>query len=284
MAAYSGKPRFLAAIFCLVLLSLAGTGTPRGRFPVPAGGPISYGPPKAMPPAPPPLLPHLSPDIAFTPSFLSGKLEYVHSAAFAEAMLSVASGTSRYSPRVIPSSWPAIAREWRTHRSDCDCGRTIRALSGGAGSTVDPASRTAIGTLFPVREPARSGSDRVSALLFLSSLEYRSRQGDGRIPLVTPTRVRMGVGEILASVRNRQSEARVLEDRLYGIAARIVLAERLGATERVPRELALVRAEWRYARHAFADGTFDLEETEASIRRAEEAASRLLDRLHALSS
>jgi len=119
--------------------------------------------------------------------------------------------------------------------------------------------------------------------LFLSSLEYRHRQGNRAIRLVTPSLIRMGASEILAAVEARREKARSLEERMYGIAARIVLAERLGATEQYPKDLALVRAEWRYARHSSTDGTFDLTETERSIRRTEEATERLLERLHVLS-
>lgn len=283
MATVSRQPRYLAGFLFLVLASLAGTGIPRGTVPVPATGSTGGGLSPQVFPAAPPLLPHLTPDIACTESFRAGGLGYVHSSAFAEAMVAVASGTSRYSPRTIPSSWPGIAREWMIHPRDCRQERTVRPLPGKTEASHDPVSRTAFGLLFPFRGPFRPGADRVSPLFFLSSLEYRHRQGNRAIRLITPSLVRMGASEILASVKARQDNARVLEERMYGIAARIILAERMGATEQSPKDLALVRAEWRYARHASTDGTFDLTETERSIRRTEEATERLLARLHALS-
>jgi len=283
MANVSRHPRFLAGFLFLVLASLAGTGIPRGTLPVPATGSTGGGPSPEGFTAAPPLLPHLTPDIACTASFRAAGLGYVHSSAFAEAMLSVASGTSRYSPRTIPSAWPGIAREWMIHPRDRRREGTIRPRSGETAASRDPDSRTAFGILFPYRGPFRTGADRVSSLLFLSSLEYRHRQGNKAVRLILPSLVRMGANEILTSVKAGQDEARSLQERLYGIAARIVLAERLGAMEQYPRDLALVRAEWRYARHASTDGTFDLTETERSIRRTEEATDRLLARLHALS-
>jgi len=283
METVSRQPRYLAGFVFLLLASLAGTGIPRGTVPVPATGSTGGGRPPAVFPAAPPLLPHLTPDIACTEAFRAGGLGYVRSSAFAEAMSAVASGASRYSPRTIPASWPGFAREWRIHPRDCRQERTIRPLSGKTAASNDPESRTAFGLLFPGRGPFRAGADRVSSLFFLSSLEYRHRHGNRAIRPVTPSLVRMGAGEILASVKAGQDKARSLEERRYGIAARIVLAERLGATEQYPKDLTLVRAEWRYARHASADGTFDLKETEKSIRRTEEATEHLLARLHALS-
>jgi len=283
MATVSRQPRYLAGFIFLVLASLAGTGIPRGTIPVPATGSTGDGLSPEVFSSAPPLLPHLTPDIACTESFRVGGLGYVRSSAFAGAMSSVAAGTSRYSPRTIPSSWPGIAREWMIHPRDCRLQRTIRPLSGETAASYDPDSRTAFGVLFPYRGSFRPGADRVSSLLFLSSLEYRHRQGNRAIRLVTPSLIRMGASEILAAVESRREKARSLEERMYGIAARIVLAERLGATEQYPKDLALVRAEWRYARHSSTDGTFDLTETERSIRRTEEATERLLERLHVLS-
>ncbi|GAB4362944.1 MAG: hypothetical protein Kow00128_03200 [Deltaproteobacteria bacterium] len=283
MAKRSRTRRFPAALVFLILFTLAGTGTPRGKFPVPATGSIAGGPPPVFTAAPS-LRPHLTPDIAFTEAFRAGNLAYVHSPAFAEAMFSVATGNSSYAPREIPPSWPVIAREWKNHRFDFCPEPSISPRALDQDRVRDPLSRTVAGALIPGRSPFRDDTDRVSSLLFLSSLEFRARRGDRALPPVTPTRVRMGAAEILASVRTGRAEARRLEDRLFEIASRIVLAERLGAAERLPRDLAQVRAECRYARHALRDGTFDLQETEQSIRRAEEAADRLLAYLHPPSS
>jgi len=284
MATLHRRPRYRAALFFLVLITFAGTGTPLGKFPPPADGTVTGEFPKAVFSAAPPLLPHVTPDIAFTTPFRSAGLGYVHSVAFAEAMREVAAGTSRYSPRTIPASWPAIAREWTIHMTDFPCGKALRPSAGIPADPGGSAPRIAIRTLFPRRDFFREGTDRVGSFLFLSSLEYRARQGNGRTRLITPSLVRMGVGEILASVEKRREETRGLEDRLSEIASRIVSAEELGAPERCPRELALVRAELRYARHASTDGSFDLWDAEISIQRAERAAEHLLVRLNAPSS
>lgn len=278
MAMFSGTPRISSALVFLVLLSLAGTGTPRGGFPVPATGSIAVGPPPVFHAAPP-LLPHLTPDIAFTESFRDGGLGYVHSPAFAEAVSAVASGNSPYSPREIPASWGIVARVWKDHPFDGDFEASPHPRSRGSDRFLGPSSRGAVDALLPEPAPFRDEADRIASLLFLSSLEYRSRAGDRTLAPVTPTRVRMGAAEILTKVREGRTDVRRYAERLLDIASRIVLAERLGAAERLPRDLAQVRAEWRYARHALRDGTFNLQETEQSIRRAEEAADRLLGHL-----
>lgn len=280
----SRTPRCSAALAFLVLIPLAGTGIPIGMFPTPADGIVAGQAPKALFSAPPPLLPHVSPDIAFTPSFRSRRLEYVHSVAFVEAMLEVASGRSRYSPRSIPASWPTIAREWKAHLAECAGGSPLERLAGRSAAPGGSAPRVAIRVLFPRRESFREGSDRVGPFLFLSSLEYRARHGRGNTRRITPSLVRTGAGEILATVGKRREETRALGDRLHEVAARIVSARRMGAPERFPRELALAQAELRCARLASNDGSYDLADADTSIRRAERAAEDLLGRLTAPSS
>lgn len=278
MAAFPRNRTAPGVLFLLLLLTLGGTGA-GGKSPAPVGGTVAAGLPGPDDSAVPPILAQVSPDIAFTSPFRSGGLLYAHSAAFAEAMQAVASGSSRYSPGTIPPSWMHIAREWEMHVTGCDCGTTFRhacrdpAIPGGSVPLMS------IGTLFHLRGSFRDGDDGVLSLLFLSSLEFRVRQGDARIRPILPSRVRMAVSELQASILNRWKESESLESRLHEIAARIVSAERMGAQDRFPREFALVQAELRYARHASADGMFDLEEAETSILRAKEAAVRLLGRL-----
>ena len=140
----------------------------------------------------------LCPDLASTGMFEREDLRYVHTMEFAEAVYSVASGASRFSPREIPGEWREIAYAFGTHLAASGPLHEQHAERGeSVGLRKEGSPREAAARLPDLTNRLRE--DRNSCgplLLFRASLEYRSQEGHEGIPLLYPHKVRNGVAEL----------------------------------------------------------------------------------------
>ncbi len=207
------------------------------------------------------------PDIAYTESFKSGRLGYVKSAEFAESVRAVASGASEYSPREIPPGWKTIAADWVAF---------LATHPEGEGVPDRPK---------PFLDFPR-GDDRSTflkdsescapALIYLASLDYRSRAGRQDVSPVFPRIVRKAVGDLDVLVAVKRQMAERFATRSAAIGSRIAEAERMGAGSCEPGELARAKSELYQARIGAAGVRSSLQETEALFDRSEQVADTLL--------
>jgi hypothetical protein len=197
------------------------------------------------------------PELAYTESFKARGLGYVYTTEFAEAVHAVANGKSTYSPQEIPPGWRAAAAEWRAYLA----AHPAAVPGSPAGPAADP----------------YLGKDACSpALLYLASLEYRSRAGHQGVTPVFPRIVRTAVGDLGAQAAAKSRMAATYAKRSALIGAKIADAERMGAMECSPSELVRAKAELDRARHDAAGIRSGIRETDASFARAEQIADALL--------
>lgn len=255
-------------VFCLALVMLAATGFSSGDVPASKGSlgdkrgnDLSNGPAQAAGP-----LACGCPDLADTELFASKGLGYVKSAEFAEALQAVANGQSVYSPQEMPTDWSATAAGWRAY---------IAARPAGGQEPARPAG-------YPISQARLDpdlfiGKEACSpSLLYLASLEYRSRMGHQGVKPVFPRLVRIATNELGATIVAKNRMTAAFETRSAGIMNKIVEAERMGAGECQPNELANARSELDRARRAASGIRAGVLETDAAFVRAEQAASALL--------
>ena len=201
---------------------------------------------------------------------------YIRTREFAEAVNAVANGTSGYGPRNTPEEWKGAANLWGS--SVASSGKPKIVVMPGEAA---PGKRQVVllspsGT--PI-DPARIGLEERSCnseLLFRASLEYRARRGQGNTPLLYPHLVRdaaAGIGKIVtAKLELAGRSAARLED----AAKRISQAERMGAGECQPRELARAKADLAVASRGITELDFDPSMTETVLVRAETLSGNLL--------
>ena len=138
------------------------------------------------------------PALASTELFQSKGLGYVHSREFADAVRAVAVGASRYSPRELPASWREDAENW----------------SGSGAENM----------------PFHKGEDACNpALVYLASMEYRSRPGHENVKPVLPDTLRAATRE--AKVVAEWKKAGPFVERAAAVEFKIAVAERMGAGE-----------------------------------------------------
>jgi hypothetical protein len=229
----------------------------------------------------------LCPDIAITPPFRSAGLDYVHSVEFAESVYAVASGTSRYSPEVLPAEWMATAYSWWTHVAVKEIA-TIKIFSatetlrstGKAGPTIAGLHEIRLmsptGRGIDLEQAGLTGESCHPSLLFRASLEYRWRTGNPDAKLLYPHKVRMATRSLEDSIRAKMQVAKRFAERADRITDMISMAEQKGAATCQPRELALAKSELARARHLVTDIHHDIQETESSFAKAEVSAGSIL--------
>ncbi len=188
-------------------------------------------------------------NIAYTDVFRSENPAYVLTPEFGRAVRAVANGESRYSPEEIPAGWWTAA--------------------GNRGS-----SRTgAEGLRLPGEWEAC-----VPALVYLASMEYRSRLGRPALKPVFPVLVRMATRDLAVRAESRRQLAAGFAEREGAIAAKIREAERMGAGGCAPAAVADAKAELGRARRMSAEVRSGVDDTESAFRSAERLAEAILSR------
>lgn len=218
----------------------------------------------------------MCPAIAETAQVRSKGVDYVRSRQFAEAVTAVANGTSTFAPVRIPAEWKAAADLWRSSVASNGMPR-IAVMAGLAG----PGRYQAV-LLSPSGaplDPKRVGLEETSCnsdLLFRASLEYRFRKGLEDAPLLYPHLVRKAASGIENRIMAKMDAAARSAKRADDISARIAQAEKAGAGECQPQELARAKAELAVAVGGIAELDIDPGMTEAVLARAERSSADLL--------
>lgn len=217
----------------------------------------------------------LCPAIAETAQVQNKGIDYVRSREFAEAVSAVANGTSSFAPVRVPAEWKGAAILWGASvassgmpriavmQGETGLGKHRVVLLSPSGATIDP---TRIGL-----EERSCNSD----LLFRASLEYRFRKGQEDAPLLYPHLVRKAASGIEKKIIAKMDSAAKSAKRADDIAARIAQAEKAGAAECRPQELARAKAELAVALGGISDLNIDAGLTETVLARAERATSDL---------
>ncbi|HEY7586454.1 MAG TPA: hypothetical protein VH866_08095 [Candidatus Deferrimicrobiaceae bacterium] len=206
------------------------------------------------------------PDLAYTDTFKTKDLGYIYSTGFAESVNAVASGNSTYSPPEIPAGWKAAAVEWREY---------LEAYPEGEAGPSRQVAFTNREGRFDI-EPLLSKDACAPALLYLASLDYRSRTGNKGVTPVFPRVVRSAVIDLGTQVVAKNRMAPAYAKRAATVMAKIAEAERMGAKDCQPGELAQTKAELNRARADAAGVRKDVQETDAAFAKAEKAADSLL--------
>ncbi len=207
------------------------------------------------------------PDLVYSEAFQSKGLGYVSTPEYADAVRAVANGTSKYSPEEIPAAWRSIAAEWTAYLAMHPAGMSEPAESPVYSDAGEPYDAAAF-----LRKKEACGP----ALLYLASLEYRSRSGHEGVKPVLPLVVRAAAKDIEARVVAKQGMAASYAKRASAIGTRIAETERIGAEECSPGDLALAKSELELARREAGGVRTSLLETESLFRRAEQAADSIL--------
>jgi hypothetical protein len=218
----------------------------------------------------------LCPTIAETAQVRNKGIEYIRTREFAEAVSAVANGTSSFAPVRVPAEWKGAATLWGASVTSNGTPK-IAVMSGQAG----PGKHQVV-LLSPSGaplDPTRVGLEERSCnsdLLFRASLEYRFRKGQEDAPLLYPHLVRKAASGIEKKIIAKMDAAVRSAKRADDIAARIVQAEKAGAGECQPQELARAKAELAVAVSGISELEFDPGVTEAVLARAERASADLL--------
>lgn len=195
----------------------------------------------------------ICPDLAYTELFRAKGLEYVHTMAFAEAMLAVAGGRSKFAPPPVPQEWQAAAANWTVHLAAHEAGLAPQGL---------------MGILWP-----RFSSEENSChpqLLYKASLEYRAQPGNEGAAVVFPYYPEMAAHDLEEMIVP-------LSGRLDRVSSKIAMAEQVGATECVPGKVAHAKELLETARRATAGYHYDAIVIEPFFARAETAAEELIE-------
>ncbi|MGE5189301.1 MAG: hypothetical protein ACM3NF_04525 [Gemmatimonadota bacterium] len=212
-------------------------------------------------------------DIAHTGVFRANRLQYVRTPEFARAVRILASGESRYSPRVsrdLPlATWKMFADELGRH-SDIDAGDAL----GAAPSALPLNVRTGSGEMCFLRVEERM----IPALMYLASLEYRSWPGHADVMPVFPRYFRAATSELDARMTQKREMAGMFARRAAAIRARIAEAERRGTRTCSAEELARAKSELDRAYRDALGARTSLQEADVAFARAEKVADGLLAR------
>jgi len=218
----------------------------------------------------------LCPAIAETAQVRNKGIDYIRTREFAEAVSAVANGTSGFAPTKVPAEWRGAANLWVDTVAASEKPR-IAVMPGEAGP--DKSRVVLLSPSGAPVDPARVGLEERScnsALLFRASLEYRFRLGQEDAPLLYPHLVREAASGIEKRILAKMETAARSAKRADDIAARILEAEKAGAAECQPRELARAKAELAVARVGITDLDFDPGVTEAILARVEPLSGTLL--------
>lgn len=192
----------------------------------------------------------ICPDLAHTGLFRAKGLEYVHTMAFAEAMLAVAGGRSKYAPTPVPQEWHAAAANWTMHLA-----------THGAGL----APQWLMGIRFSSEENSCDPQ-----LLHKASLEYRAQPGNGGAAVIFPYYPPMAAHDLEGMIAP-------LSGRLDRVSSKIATAEQAGAKDCVPGKVAHAKELLETARGAAAEYHYDGVVIEPFFTRAENAAEELME-------
>lgn len=212
---------------------------------------------------------NLCPSIAETAQVKGRAIDYVRTREFAEAVSAVANGTSRFAPTTLPGEWKVAAADWKT---------SVAATGKPRIAVVSEADAQRAVLVSPTGVPMGFGMDRSCdpQLLFRASIEYRTRVGQEDLPLLYPHVVRQAASGIGETVTAKLDVAARNAKRLEDTALRIRQAERMGAGECQPQELARAKAELAVARDGIAEIDFNPGVTEMVLARADALSGNLL--------
>ena len=201
----------------------------------------------------PPLQTFVCPDLARTELFRSKGLEYVHTLEFAEAVATVARGNSPFAPKPVPAEWGTVAAQWYLHLAAHDAERSA-------------------GHLTPVQWKRFSADEEPCdpVLLHKASLEYRATHGNAKAGVVYPYYAPMGAAELQETIGR-------LDDLSEHVASKIELAERMGASQCSPRDVARAVEALGNAQRIAAAHHFDPDYAERPFLVAERLADDLLE-------
>jgi len=195
----------------------------------------------------------LCPDLGRTELFRSKGLAYVHTLAFAEAISAVAGGRSSFALPPVPQEWQDASSRWLMHLLTHDAGLLPQSV------------------LLPLGEGFSSEEDPCDPqLLYKSSLEFRARPGNEAAGVAYPYYVPLAAHELERMILPHASRAE-------RIAARIELAERLGAAECSPGLVGEAKEALGGARRVAAERHYDAVLLEPSFADAERLADSLAE-------
>jgi hypothetical protein len=195
----------------------------------------------------------ICPDLAHTELFRAKGLEYVHTMAFAEAMLAVAGGRSKFAPGPVPQEWQSAAANWTVHLATHEAGLAPQWL---------------MGTIWPRFSSEENACD--PQLLYKASLEYRAQPGNGEAAVLFPYYPRMAAHDL-------EEVIVPLSGRLERVSSKIATAEQVGAKDCVPAKVARAKELLETARRATAEYHYDDIVIEPFFSRAENAAEELME-------
>ena len=195
----------------------------------------------------------ICPDLAHTRLFREKGLEYVHTMAFAEAMLSVSGGRSKFAPAPVPQEWQAAAANWTVHLATHEAGLAPQWL---------------MGTIWPRFSSEENGCD--PQLLYMASLEYRAQPGNGGAAVVFPYYPKIAAHDLEEMIVP-------LSGRVDRVSSKIATAEQVGAGDCVPGKVARAKELLETARRATAEYHYDGSVIEPFFNRAENAAEELME-------
>ncbi len=195
----------------------------------------------------------ICPDLAQTELFRAKGLEYIHTMAFAEALLAVAGGRSKHSSPPVPQEWQATAANWTVHLATHEAGLAPQWLMG----TIWPRFSSEEGVCDP-------------ELLYKASLEYKGQPGNEGAAVIYPYYPKMAEHELEGMIAP-------LSGRVERISAKIVTAVSVGAMDCEPGKVAHAKELLETARRATAEYHYDTIVIEPFYTRAEAAAEELVE-------
>lgn len=209
-------------------------------------------------------------DVAYMDTFKNNQLLYARTPEFLEAVRMVASGNSKYSPRAgedIPfAQWKAFAMEMRRHPA----ADALVAL-GPSPSAESPDVDTGVDALSALSEK----QCMIPALIYLASLEYRSRSGQAGIRPIFPRILRAAVAELDGRLTEKRRMAEAFAKRAAAVRSMIAEAERTVASKCSPDELVRAKSELERACRDALGVRSSLMETDMAFARAEKVAGLL---------
>jgi hypothetical protein len=195
----------------------------------------------------------ICPDLAHTELFRAKGLEYVHTMAFAEAMLAVAGGRSKFAPGPVPLEWQSAAANWTVHLATHEAGLAPQWL---------------MGAIWPRFSSDENACD--PQLLYKASLEYRAQPGNEKAAVLFPYYPKMAAHDLEEMIVP-------LSGRLDRVSSKIATAEQVGAKDCVPAKVARAKELLETARRATAEYHYDGIVIEPFFTRAENAAEELIE-------
>lgn len=212
-------------------------------------------------------------DFAYMDTFKANHLLYIQTPEFVEAVRTVASGDSKYSPRAgedIPfATWKAFAMELGRH-FEANTSEAVEPAPSAASSDVR-AEKGGLGLL-------AERKCLIPALVYLASLEYRSKSGQAGIRPIFPRLLRAAAAELDARLSEKRRMAEAFAKRAAAIKARIAEAEQTAARKCSPDELARARSELQRACREALGVRSTLQETDTAFARAEKVVDGLVRR------